>query len=251
MAKLDTLTLRVRNPEAQRRFYCDVLGMLDLGSGRIGYGGEQMALQFEAAQTPYQPQGSDLYWKIALSVPNIELACQQLADRGVPVAQPGQFRDVGYLAKATDPEGFSIELIDHWFEGERPAVECDENLLGGGAHLSLLTLRVADIATVEPSLVAGGMVPLSIQPVTPYGFTLYFYAFTDEVPPNDDLEAVENRTWVYRRPYTVLELQHVVALETVTEVQDGVAGYVGATISGVRTQFVSNALGLGPARPDE
>ncbi|MEM7044079.1 MAG: VOC family protein, partial [Pseudomonadota bacterium] len=54
-----------------------------------------------------------------------------------------------------------------------------------------------------------GMTLLSIQPVTDYGFTLYFLAFTDERPPHDDLEAVGNREWLWQRPYTTLELQHV------------------------------------------
>jgi len=34
----------------------------------------------------------------------------------------------------------------------------------------------------------------------PSGFTLYFYAFADEVPPNLDLKAVENHAWLYQRP---------------------------------------------------
>ena len=49
---------------------------------------------------------------------------------------------------------------------------------------------------------------MSIQPVTPYRFTLYFLAYTEEDPPNSDLEAVENREWLWQRPYTTLELQH-------------------------------------------
>eukprot|EP00122_Pirum_gemmata_P011149 Pgem_evm1s10322 len=50
---------------------------------------------------------------------------------------------------------------------------------------------------------------LSIQPVRQYGFVLYFLAYTNESPPKTDLEAVENREWLWQRPYTVLELQCV------------------------------------------
>lgn len=53
-----------------------------------------------------------------------------------------------------------------------------------------------------------GMKLLSIQPVKRYNFTLYFLAYTEETPPNADLEAVENREWLWQRPYTTLELQH-------------------------------------------
>ncbi len=231
MAKLETLTLRARDPEAQCRFYCDVLGMSDQGHGRVGYAGREVALRFEKAETPYDPRPTDLYWKIALSVPNIELAWGQLGARGLTPSAPRQFRDVGYLAKVTDPEGFSIELIDHWFQGERPDDPNDDTRLGGGAHLSLVTLRTGDIGAVEPDLLGIGMTPLSMQPVEPYGFTLYFYAFTEEAPPDPDLTAVINRPWVYQRPYSVLEIQHVHALDTETRSFDGAGGYASLSIS--------------------
>ena len=53
-----------------------------------------------------------------------------------------------------------------------------------------------------------GMKLLSIQPVKRYNYTLYFLAYTEETPPNADLEAAENREWLWQRPYTTLELQH-------------------------------------------
>merc|ERR1711934_1105281 len=55
-----------------------------------------------------------------------------------------------------------------------------------------------------------GMKTLSIQPVAPHGFDLYFYAWTNDIPPNTgDLKAVENREWAWQRNYTELEIQHV------------------------------------------
>ena len=216
MAKLDLLTLRVSNPDEQKRFYCNVLGMRDQGRGCVGYSETQVALKFAPAETPYISQASDLYWKIAISVPNIELACTQLLSAGVGCSEPHQFEDVGYLAHFTDPEGFSIELIDHEFKNERRVTQFDLDLLGGGPHLSLVTLRTADIKAVESTLLGWGMQKLSIQPIPAYGFTLHFYAFTDDIPPDDTLTAVANRTWVYQRTYTVLELQHVDTLERET-----------------------------------
>ncbi len=231
MPKLDTLTLRVTNPEAQRQFYRDVMGMQELEDGRLRYRDEEAALAFVPVEKAYEPQKSDLYWKIAIAVPNLDLACEQLAAKGVGVTEPHQFRDVGYLAHTSDPEGFSIELIEHWFEGERPDASYDETLLGGGPHFNLITLRTSDIAAVEPEILAWGMKPLSVQPVEPYGFTLYFYTFTDETPPDPDLKAIENRTWVYQRPYTVLELQHVLDFDTETQSEQYQAGYEGIRIS--------------------
>lgn len=190
-----------------------------------------MCLMFTQSETPYCPQPSDLYWKIAISVPNIELAYQQLLARGARVSEPQQFRDVGYLAHITDPEGFSVELIEHWFQGDRPSNVFDETLLGGGPHISLLTLRTADIASVERDLLKAGMKPLGVQPVEPYGFTLYFYGFTRETPPQPDLTAIENRTWLYRRPYTVLEIQHVHGLDAETHPPNHAGGFAGVTVS--------------------
>ncbi len=242
MTKLDTLTLRVKDPEAQKRFCRTVMGMSDQGDGRIGYSDRETAIRFAAADAPYAPAPTDLYWKIAVSVPDIELACAQLKALGVSCTVPKQFRDVGFLAKFVDPEGFTVELIDHWFEGERPALEIDRSVLGGGAHLSLVTLRTADIAGIEADLLAWGMTPLSVQRVNPHGFTLYFYAFTDETPPDPDLEAVENRTWVYRRPYSVLEIQHVHALDAETNPAEGAGGYAGLSISSAGVPIRSERL---------
>jgi len=208
MARINTVLLKCQNPEAQIRFYCDVLGMQDLGKGRIGYGGVEAALKFMSADKPYAPTSNDCYWKIALSVPNIELACEQLKAQNIEVGDPHQFKDIGYLAHFKDPEGFTIELLDHAFQGERQDQSFDENMLGGGAHLSLLTLRTLTINQARETCLGWGMKPLSVQPVEDYGFTLYFFAFTDETPPSADLQAIENRTWVYRRPYTILEFQH-------------------------------------------
>ena len=230
MSKLHTLALRVVRPDTQRRFYRSVMGMFTFGNGGLGYSDREMRLIFTQAETPYCPQPSDLYWKIAVSVPNIELAYRQLVSRGAQVSKPHQFRDVGYLAHITDPEGFTVELIEHWFQGDRPRRSVDETLLGGGPHISLLTLRSADIARVEPDLLKLGMRPLGVQPVEPYGFTRYCYGFTQETPPQPDLTAIENRTWLYRRPYTVLEIQHVHGLDAETHPLKQAGGFAGATV---------------------
>jgi catechol 2,3-dioxygenase-like lactoylglutathione lyase family enzyme len=54
-----------------------------------------------------------------------------------------------------------------------------------------------------------GMRLLSVQPVPAREFTLYFLACTDEVPPHADVEHVGNREWLWQRPYSILELQHI------------------------------------------
>ena len=133
MSKLHILALRALRPDAQRGFYRRVLDMATQDSGGLGYSDREMNVRFVQSETSYRPQPTDLYWKIAVSVPNIELAYQQLVARGARVSVPHQFRDVGYLAHETDPEGFTVELIEHWFQGDRPSQSVDKTLLGGRA----------------------------------------------------------------------------------------------------------------------
>ena len=244
MPAIEAVRLRCSDPDTQTQFYCNVLGMRKRTNGTIGYADEEAGLLFEAAELPYRPSPQDLYWKIALAVPNIDLAYRQLTDKGIEVQVPRQVGDVAYLAHLLDPEGFAIELLDHWFEGERPGTDFDTQSLGGGPCLNLLTLRAADIGPVDRSVKALGMTPLSVVPVPRGGFTLYFYAFTDEEPPNPDLLAVENRTWVYQRPYTVLEVQHVSGAGRMKRPQTREAGYGGTLVSGAAQPFHNAHLWL-------
>ena len=246
MPKLDLVTLGCLDPEAQRDFYCSKLGMRDFGDFVVGYDSEREAkLKFVPCGSAYQPQPNDLYWKIALAVPNIDLAYRQLRDHGVEVGQPHQFQDVGYLAHLKDPEGYTIELIDHWFEGQRPASDPDESLFGGGAHFNLLTLRASDMQPVHDLCEKLGMAHIVVQPVTTHGFTLHFYSYASQQPPNPDLESIENRPWLYQRPETVLEIQHVPSLKTPRLPADDEAGYQSAGIAGLELVPVSNPLKLG------
>lgn len=237
MPTLDVIRLRCSDPKSQKQFYCDLLGMQERADGTIGYADEEAGLLFEAAALPYRPSPNDLYWKIALAVPDIDLAHRQLTEKGLEVQAPRQVGDVAYLAHLKDPEGFTIELLDHWFEGDRPSQENDTQRLGGGPCLNLLTLRASDIGPVDRSVKAMGMTPLSVVPVPMAGFTLYFYAFTDERPPSTDLLAVENRTWVYQRPYTVLEIQHVSDAGRMKRPQTDEGGYGGTLVSGTPHPF--------------
>ncbi|MFG5379591.1 VOC family protein [Yoonia sp. R2-816] len=242
MPRIDQITLRSRDHHAQQEFYIDILGMVGRDDGTIGYGDKEVGLIFEPANKPYQPSNQDVYWKIALAVPNIELACDQLLRKGVQVGAARQFQDIGYLAHFRDPEGFTIELIEHWFKGNRPDLQYDTSRLGGGATLNLLTLRTHDIAPLHKSCLDWGMTPLSVQHVHGYGFTLHFYAFTDEQPPNPDLTAIENREWLYQRPYTVLEIQEVEGACGMHPTRDGAAGYASAKITGLVRELLPNEL---------
>ena len=83
-------------------------------------------------------------------------------------------------------------------------------ILGQEKWIGQITLRCSQIdQTLNFYQNILGMKMLSIQKVGAYGFTLYFLAFTDEDPPEQDLNSVKIREWLWQRPYTTLELQHV------------------------------------------
>ena len=162
----------------------------------------------------YVPKPSqDVYWKIGLSLADVDTARSQLMSHGVDVTQPRQFRDIGYLCHLCDPFGYSIELLQRDFQSNfcSERIKCFLNptfALRQQTHVGQITLRVSDIKEslrfYESSL---GMKLLSRQNI-PDMFDLYFLACTDEKPPSDDVNAVEIREWLWKRPYTTLELQY-------------------------------------------
>ncbi len=62
---------------------------------------------------------------------------------------------------------------------------------------------------------------------------MYFLAYTDEEPPHPDIESVDNREWLWQRPYTMLELQHIWGTESQTDFAYRVGpetGFVGVSL---------------------
>ena len=214
--QLSRVILRARSPQNLARFYVEHFGMTLLEEGPpvvVGYDGDGALIELRQARDggDYVHRREDRYWKIGITLPNVDIARTQLVDAGMAVSQPNQFGDIGYMCHLEDPEGFSIELLQHRFQANRNDDDGDPAApLGGGGRIGQITLRVKELEAALGFYRDGlGMTLLSIQPVTEYGFTLYFLAFTEERPPVGDLEAVGNREWLWQRPYTTLELQHV------------------------------------------
>jgi len=239
-SRLAGVALNVAAPEKLAEFYTHHLGMTVDRTGnflRVGYGGTAASLELRPSPSPdaYVHDASDEYWKIGITLPNVDMAFEQLKRAGVAVTQPRQFLDIGYMCHLTDPQGFQIELLQHTFEGEPRTLPGNPDLpLGGGAQFGQITLRIVDLdgalALYQRSL---GMRLLSKQIVAGREFTLYFLAFTDETPPDSDIEAVANRPWLWQRPYTTLELQHLTGQgTTVRQSSAGNAGYAGLLFAG-------------------
>ena len=234
-ASLAGVALNVVSPEKLVDFYGRHLGMAVDRSGeflRAGYGGAGASLELRPLPSPqpYVHDALDEYWKIGITLPDVDMAFEQLSRAGIPVSQPRQFLDIGYMCHFADPDGHQIELLQHTFAGQpRTAPGNPDLALGGGAQIGQITLRVTDLdAALALYQHEMGMRLLSRQEVSGRYFTLYFLAFTDETPPDQDINAAQNRPWLWQRPYTTLELQHLVQPGAcVRPAVSGAAGYAG------------------------
>ncbi len=206
--------------ERSLAFYRNRLGMavspLKTEPGyRVGFAPDsnsdgQAGLELRPAPRSRIPSRDDTYWKIGITIPDVDVARTRLLQAGVDVSDAAQFLDVGYVCHLEDPDGYEIELLQHDFADHHQSRSADPSLaLGSRPTLGQITLRIAEpeaaLAFYRDQL---GMRLLSRQVIEPHGFTLYFLAFTDDVPPHTDIDSVANREWLWKRPYTTLELQH-------------------------------------------
>ena len=119
--------VRVRDVDASLRFYCDLLGMVEIRRKESEKG--RFTLIFLAAPADAERARSsdnapmlELTWNwdpetytggrnfghLAYRVENIYALCQHLQDNGVTINRPP--RD-GYMAFVRSPDGISIELL--------------------------------------------------------------------------------------------------------------------------------------------
>lgn len=229
-------------------FYCGALGMRSFGTDKgllLGYDSRQCLLEFhEGDYHPFKTSNDSLYWKIGLTFRDLDKAVEDLRTRGLSLPDPRQFLDVGYLCHLHDPNGFPIELLQQGFEGNHSTVESQgAHPVAAQATLAHVTLRVSDLpalqALCERQL---KMRLMSVQRISlpERKFDLYFYGWSDEILPDPDVEAVANREWLYARPYSLLELQHLVAPPArVAKPDKGQSGFAGLSWQDDRGQIHS------------
>ena len=170
------------------------------------------------AMAPVNSGSSKIYWKIGITLYDVDYAQKVLQSKRISVSGASQFEDIGYLCHLSDPNGYGIEMLQHDFEdtfrskinktGRQPPNNTFP--LGYPCCIGQITLHSNDIKKTQgfyQDLL--GMKLLSIQEVSQYGFTLYFFAWTNENPPKSDVrDASVNREWLWKRPYTTLEIRH-------------------------------------------
>ncbi|WP_170479253.1 VOC family protein [Ruegeria arenilitoris] len=229
--RIAALCLRVADPVKLAEFYQNALGMTVKAEGanrRVGYTGQDADLLLIPGGGGYNHDRGQRYWKIGITVPDVDLAQAQLRDQGFQVGSPHQFLDIGYMCHLSDPEGFSIELLQHDFKDNRLQVAADPSAPFEKACIGQVTLRTGDIGAEDAFCREMGMRLLSIQDVEPYGFDLHFYAFSSDNPPEPDIWSVKNREWLWKRPYTTIEFQHIPGVQF-----SNVPDYLGIEVAGL------------------
>ena len=213
MNKITKQHFRVDNFDGLKEFYVDILGMDDFSTKEykmFGFNNGCHLCFHKKDVKPYVPTSNDFYWKIGITLKNLDIAIQYLQDKNLNPSIAGQFKDIGYMSKITDPKGFSIELLQQGFIGNEEKISNNGHKIASQATLAHITLRVSDLKKSEKYFgTTHNMRLMSIQSVQEYGFCLYFYSFSKEILPNKDLKSVENRQWLWRRDYTFIELQHL------------------------------------------
>lgn len=111
--------VRVRDLDESLDFYCDKLGLIEVGRKDVPAGkftlvflaapgneDAQVELTFNWETEEYS--GGRNFGHLAYAVKNIYEVCQNLMDKGVIINRPP--RD-GYMAFVRSPDGISIELL--------------------------------------------------------------------------------------------------------------------------------------------
>ena len=152
IGKLSGVVFRVEDVKKISEFYSEILGMSVEENNICRYPGD--GAQIKLIQTRSSSKASEankkksVYWKIGLSLPDVDLARSKILQfGGIEVSTPTQFRDIGYLCHLADPEGRSIELLQHSFASNfvKP-VENPEMALGQDSLIGQITLRCSDIS---------------------------------------------------------------------------------------------------------
>lgn len=161
-------------------------------------------------QSSYKDSG---YWKIGLSLKDVNAAVDYFGSNHINISPGQQFYDVGFLTSFCDPNGYSIELLQHNFENNFKKPENSDGILlqplDIPPSIGQITIRCTDIEKTKDFYVnVLGMKLLCIeQPANTFPFTLYFFAYTNDEPPSQNLTNIANREWLYEKTYCQIEVQ--------------------------------------------
>jgi catechol 2,3-dioxygenase-like lactoylglutathione lyase family enzyme len=165
------ITMAVPDPNLTAQFYCDSLGMSKQRHG-LGYDPAQAHLKFLSGPSVYLQKGG-FYWKIGLTVPDLDRSVLHLKSQGVSVSQPRQFENIVYMAHILDPAGCTIELLQQGLQAPAaPKAPVDKlaqdagHPVAAGAILAHVTVRVRNLGLAQNWWAEQGLYLLSVQPLS-------------------------------------------------------------------------------------
>jgi len=223
--RITSLQLKTQNPAQAVAFYTTILGLtlqekFENSTGTVYIlqfpeGNAHLELWYNPTNTTtesYQQDAQDNYWKYSVFVEDIQQAHRFFKNKGISSNEPYQFGDIGYLMHTKDQESYQIEFIQKSFQQNTPtdASEPKFSDTTGPLSLGLLTLRTKDpvksIQFYEQFLGLKLLVRMYVERGS--GFTLYFLGRKDLTPPSADIDALENREWLYHQKEAFIELQY-------------------------------------------
>ncbi len=184
------------------RTYVEALGMRTLGALRFGYGETELVFA-DDAPGPHVADDADLYWKIGVTVADLDAAVAQVRRAGVEVSSPWSLAGIGYLCHLRDPAGLQIELLQRRWEGH---AEPNGEHAFESARLAHVSLRVTAGHAARTWWRALGLFELDAMDLPGRAFSLSFHGPVAAVAPVGPLRA--RREWLWSRPETLIELQH-------------------------------------------
>ncbi len=160
----------------------------------------------------YKQEPTDTYWKYSLFVCDI-LQVYNAIKNNHTIGTPYQFGNIGYLSHTHDIEAYNIEFIQKDFkENTKPSIAQDQYPLKEIPVLGLITLRTKDplksIQFYELYFELKLHVRMYVDRGNGVGFTLYFLGGKSLQAPSKDIDAIENREWMYQQNETFIELQY-------------------------------------------
>ncbi|OJJ15595.1 hypothetical protein BKI52_37565 [marine bacterium AO1-C] len=222
--KIISLQLKTQKPTEAIDFYTKTFGMTLQGEFK-DEAGIVYILQFpkgnahlELLYNPknittesYQQNAQDNYWKYSVFVEDIQQIYRFLKNKNISSNEPYQFGDIGYLMHTKDQENYQVEFIQRTFQQNTPTylkttASPDK---AGPLSLGLITLRTKDpVKSIQFYENLGLKLLVRMYVERGNGFTLYFLGRKDLTPPNADIDAIENREWLYQQEEAFIELQY-------------------------------------------
>lgn len=231
--QLSGIQLKIQNPIKTLAFYTDILGFSHiktiekenqkhyvLQAKNTNFLLELIHNSKEREIENYQELPQDNYWKYSLFVDDITRTATILNKLNIAVNEPFQFGNIGYLAHIQDTENHKIEFIQKTFKQHTPKkTPTSKHPLQELPIFGLITIRSKDpvksIQFYEKVLHMKLFVRMYVERGN--GFTLYFLGDKNLTPPNPDIDALENREWMYQQKHCFIEIQHYWGTETNTD----------------------------------